>query len=86
MDQQGIPMLHEDKFSTWKMKLESYFRYLDENIFLSVDYGVKDNFNDKLKEMISHGISRSNKLNVKHCEIAKEMLDRLQILYLGRKL
>jgi len=54
--------------------------------FLSVEYGVKDDFNDKSKEIIFHGISRSNKLYVKHCETAKEILDRLQILYLRGKL
>ena len=46
MDQQGVPLLHEGKFTTWRMKLDSYFVSLNEIIFLSIEYGVKDEFND----------------------------------------
>jgi len=44
-------MLHEGKFASWRIKLDSYFLSIDENIFLSVEYGVKDDFNDKAKKL-----------------------------------
>lgn len=83
MDQQGVPLLHRGKFVTWKKKLEMYLLYLDENILLSIEYGVKDEFNDKVKEIILHGISRSNILYMRCCETTKEMLEK--ILYYGGK-
>lgn len=57
MDWQGVPIIHEVKTVTWRMKLDSHFLSLDENIFLSLEYGIKDEFNDKSKYLTLHGIS-----------------------------
>lgn len=51
-------MLHKGKFATSKFELEIYFLSLDDNIFLSVEYGVRNEFNDndKAKGISLNGI------------------------------
>ena len=57
-----------------------YLLSLVENIFLLVDYGIKDELNNMAKEIILHVISKSDDIYVRHCETAKEMLDMFHIL------
>lgn len=67
------------------MNLDSYFLSVDEDILLSVEYGVKYESNDLVKTIILNSISKFDSMHVKHCETAKEMLGKLQNLYLRGK-
>lgn len=55
-----VRILHRGKLATWKMKLGSYFQSLNENTFLPLEYGVKDEFNDWAKNIILPRISKHN--------------------------
>lgn len=70
-------MLQKGKFATWKVELGMYLLSLDENFLLSEEYGVRDEFNDKAKGIILNGILKFDILFVRHCDIAKQMLDML---------
>ena len=85
MGQQGIPVIYEGKFSTRRVNLDSYFLFVEEDIFLSVEYGIKDESNDLPKNIILNSMSKYNSMNVKYLETSKEMLDKLENLHLGGK-
>ena len=72
MDEQGILVLNEGKFSTWRLNLDSYFLSVDEDIFLRVEYGVKYESNDLAKNMIVNSVSKFDNMHVKHCDATKE--------------
>lgn len=42
MDLEEILVLRKGKFETWREKLDPYFLSIDENILLSIEYGVRD--------------------------------------------
>ena len=83
MYQQVITVLHEGKFLTWRVKLNSYFLSIAEDILISVEYGIKDKSHDLDRNIILNGITKYNSKFMKNCETAREMLDKLQKLYLG---
>lgn len=66
--------------------MDSYFLSINEDIFLSIEYGIKHEPSDLAKKIILNSISKYDSMRAKDYETAKEMLDKLQNLYLGGKL
>jgi len=62
------------------------FLFIDEDILLLAEYGVKDKSNDLAKIILLNGNTKYDSMHVKHCETAKGMLAKLKNLYLGGKL
>ena len=48
---------------------------------MSMIYGERNEFNTKSKEIIMKGLSKLDAKEVRHCDIEKEMLDKLQCMY-----
>ena len=66
--------------------MDLYFLSVDEDIFLSFEYKVKDKYHDLAKNIILNNILKYDSMHVKHSDAAKEMLDKLENLYLRGKL
>ena len=58
---------------------------VNEDIWFSVIYGERNDFNTEDKEIIMKGLSKPNVDRVRHYESLKEMLDRMQCLYGGER-
>lgn len=59
----GVSFLDGSNFSLWKVRLEAYFIFVKENIFLSIEYGFQDEHNEKSKRTIFKGVTPSSHIH-----------------------
>jgi len=60
--------------------MEAYLMVINENIWLLVIYGDRNEFNAEAKEIFLKGISKLDIEKVRHYETIKEILERLQYM------
>jgi len=81
----GVPLLNGSDYEISKIIIESYLMVVNEDIWLFVIYGERNELNIEANEIIMKGLSKPDVDKMRHCELAKEMLDRLQCLYGGER-
>lgn len=79
----GVPFFHVLYYMLWRVRLEAYFIYLHVNVFISIDYGLQDEFNEEEKNIILNDLLDHDIGKVRNYEIVKEILDKLQNMYGG---
>jgi len=67
----GVPFLHESDYMIWKVKFEAFLLTLDLDIFIPIEYGTQDEFNEEAKKIILKGLSNHGVAKVRHCKTAK---------------
>ena len=71
-----VPFFGSD-YDIWKIRMEAYLMIINEDVWLSMIYGERNEFNTKAKEIIMKGLSKLDYDKVWNCKSTMELLDRL---------
>lgn len=79
----GVPFFHGPDYILWRVRLEAYFISLHFNVFISIDYGLQDEFNEEENNIILNGLLDHDVGKVRNYKTTKEIVDKMQNMYGG---